>query len=38
MIQGRHIDIYMPSAIQARRFGKKLVQVRVLRWGDGRAG
>lgn len=30
---GRHIDIFVPSTMVARRFGKKLVTVRVLRWG-----
>jgi 3D (Asp-Asp-Asp) domain-containing protein len=31
-IQGRHID-FVPDPAQAKRFGKKLVRVRVLRWG-----
>jgi rare lipoprotein A len=35
-VVGRHIDIYIPSAVAARRFGKKSVAVRVLRWGNGR--
>ena len=35
-IDGRHIDLYMPSAAEARRFGKKIVYVRVLQWGAGK--
>jgi 3D (Asp-Asp-Asp) domain-containing protein len=35
-VRGRHIDIFMPNSGQARRFGKKVVQVKVLQWGDGR--
>jgi 3D (Asp-Asp-Asp) domain-containing protein len=35
-VRGRHIDIFMPSRAEARRFGKKPVQVKVLQWGDGR--
>jgi len=34
-VQGRHIDIYIPNRAAARRFGKKIVRVRVLRWGSG---
>jgi len=33
-VGGRHIDIFMPSWIRAKRFGKKVVEVRVLKWGD----
>lgn len=29
---GRHIDIYVPSRILAKRFGRKLVFVSVLKW------
>lgn len=29
-VQGAHIDIYMPSAAEAKRFGKRRVRVRVL--------
>ena len=35
-IHGREIDIYMPSAAEARRFGKKLVTVQVLEIGEGK--
>jgi len=31
---GYHIDIFIPNHAQARRFGKKLVMVSVLRWGN----
>jgi 3D (Asp-Asp-Asp) domain-containing protein len=34
-IRGRHIDIFMPSLQRARDFGRKVVQVTVLRWGEG---
>jgi 3D (Asp-Asp-Asp) domain-containing protein len=30
-IQGRKIDLFIPSAAAARRFGKRIVSVRVLR-------
>ena len=35
-IVGRHIDLYLPTAAQARRFGKKIVYVRVLEMGTGK--
>jgi 3D (Asp-Asp-Asp) domain-containing protein len=34
-VVGRHIDIYLPNAAAAKRFGKRMVTVRVLRWGSG---
>jgi 3D (Asp-Asp-Asp) domain-containing protein len=33
-VAGRHIDIYVNSLAEARRFGKKTVTVVVLRYGD----
>jgi 3D (Asp-Asp-Asp) domain-containing protein len=30
-IVGRHIDIYMPSRLEAKRFGKRRVKLSVLR-------
>jgi 3D (Asp-Asp-Asp) domain-containing protein len=33
-VTGRHIDLYLPSNAEAKRFGKKRVTVRVLRYGD----
>ena len=30
---GHHIDIYLPSWAKAKKFGRKIVHVRVLRWG-----
>lgn len=30
---GRHIDIYIPPGHGARQFGRRIVRVRVLRWG-----
>ena len=35
-VVGRYIDIYVPSRILAKRFGRKLVYVSVLQWGLGR--
>lgn len=35
-VLGRHIDIYMPSQVEARQFGKRRVWITVLRWGDGK--
>lgn len=31
---GHQIDIFIPNRLQARRFGRKLVTVHVIRWGD----
>lgn len=33
-VKGRRIDIYMPSTHAARRFGRKIVRVRILSRGD----
>jgi len=35
-VKGRHIDIFLPSWARAKEFGRKIVHVRVLRWGRGR--
>jgi 3D (Asp-Asp-Asp) domain-containing protein len=35
-IKGRHIDLYVPSQAEARKFGKKIVRVQVLRIGKGK--
>lgn len=32
-VRGRHIDIYMPDVRKAIQFGKRMVEVTVLRWG-----
>ena len=32
-VKGRHIDIFLPTFGRARKFGRKLVQVTVLKWG-----
>jgi 3D (Asp-Asp-Asp) domain-containing protein len=34
-IRGRKIDIYLPTRHQAKRFGRRRVTVKVLRYGDG---
>jgi 3D (Asp-Asp-Asp) domain-containing protein len=33
-IEGREIDIYMPSAAEAKRFGRRAVKVEVLSRGE----
>ena len=32
-VRGHHIDIFLPSWARAKEFGRKIVHVRVLRWG-----
>ncbi|MCU1275237.1 MAG: hypothetical protein JWO48_2668 [Bryobacterales bacterium] len=34
--RGRHIDLYVPSAAEAKAFGKKTVRVRLLEVGEGK--
>lgn len=34
-IQGRRLDIYMPSEAACRKFGRKAVRVKVIQLGDG---
>ena len=33
---GRHIDIFLNSHVEAKQFGKKMVTVRVLSYGDNK--
>jgi 3D (Asp-Asp-Asp) domain-containing protein len=33
-VKGRHIDIYFPSWAKAKKFGRKIVHVTVLKWGN----
>ncbi len=35
-VKGRHVDIYVPSQAQAKKFGKKMVNVQVLHTGEGK--
>jgi 3D (Asp-Asp-Asp) domain-containing protein len=35
-IKGREIDIYLANDAEAKRFGRKPVQVEVVEYGDGR--
>jgi 3D (Asp-Asp-Asp) domain-containing protein len=35
-VQGRHIDIYMPTTEEARQFGRKTVYVRMILRGNNR--
>ena len=36
-VDGHHIDVYMPSRTEAKRFGRQRVKVLVLRYGDDEA-
>ena len=33
-VDGHHIDVYMPSRAEAKRFGRQRVKVIVLKYGD----
>jgi len=33
-VDGRHIDVYMPSRAEAKKFGRQRVKVVVLKYGD----
>lgn len=33
-VDGHHIDVYMPSRAQAKKFGRQRVKVVVLKYGD----
>ncbi len=35
-IKGREVDIYLADDAAAKRFGRKQIHLRVLKWGDGR--
>jgi rare lipoprotein A len=37
-VDGRHIDLYMPSRAEAKKFGRQRVKVVVLKYGDDEAG
>jgi hypothetical protein len=36
-VDGHHIDVYMPSRIAAKKFGRQRVKVVVLKYGDDEA-
>ena len=36
-VDGHHIDVYMPSRAEARKFGRQRVKVAVLEYGDDEA-
>jgi len=36
-VDGHHIDVYMPSRAEAKKFGRQRVKVLVLRYGDDAA-
>jgi 3D (Asp-Asp-Asp) domain-containing protein len=35
-VKGREIDVYIANDGEAKRFGRKSVQVEIVAWGDGR--
>lgn len=35
-VNGRHIDIYLPSDAEAKQFGKRNVKVQILQKGEGK--
>ena len=37
-VGGHHIDVYMPSRAEARKFGRQRVKVVVLEYGDDEPG
>ena len=37
-VDGHHIDLYMPSQAEAKKFGRQRVKVVVLKYGDDEAG
>jgi 3D (Asp-Asp-Asp) domain-containing protein len=36
-VDGRHVDLYMPSRAEAKKFGRQRVKVVVLKYGDDEA-
>jgi 3D (Asp-Asp-Asp) domain-containing protein len=36
LVKGRHIDIYMPTQAEAKKFGKQRVRVQIRRRGEGK--
>jgi 3D (Asp-Asp-Asp) domain-containing protein len=36
-VDGHHIDVYMPSQAEAKKFGRQRVKVVVLKYGDDQA-
>jgi hypothetical protein len=36
-VDGHHIDVYMPSTAEAKKFGRQRVKVVVLKYGDDEA-
>jgi 3D (Asp-Asp-Asp) domain-containing protein len=34
-VRGRRIDIFVPNRLKARKFGKRVVIVKVVEWGEG---
>ena len=36
-VDGHHIDVYMPSQLEAKKFGRQRVKVVVLKYGDNEA-
>ena len=36
-VDGHHIDVYMPSKAEAKKFGRQRVKVVILKYGDDEA-
>ncbi|MDP9170137.1 MAG: 3D domain-containing protein [Acidobacteriota bacterium] len=36
-VDGRHIDVFMPSTAEAKKFGRQRVKVVILKYGDDEA-
>lgn len=37
-VDGHHIDVYMPTRAEAKKFGRQRVKVVILKYGDDEAG
>ena len=37
-VDGHHVDVYMPSQAEAKKFGRQRVKVVVLKYGDDEVG
>src|SRR3954452_23382561 len=37
-VDGHHIDVYMPSRAEAKKFGRQRVKVVILKYGDDEPG
>lgn len=35
-VKGKQVDIYVPNPERAKRFGRRIVRVQILKWGAGK--